>query len=62
MLCSLSIIDSTSLEAIQSLENDLGKTLLAFSCYDINPAGIRNEELEQINKLEKKLGIVLVAI
>ncbi len=62
MLCSLSKIESTSLEAIQSLENDLGKTLLAFSCHDINPAEVKDEELEQINALEKKLGIVLVAV
>jgi hypothetical protein len=62
MLCSLSKIESSSLEAIQSLENDLGKPLLAFSCYDINPAIVKDKELEQINALEKKLGIVLVAV
>lgn len=62
MLCSLSKIESTSLEAIQSLENDLGKTLLAFSCHDLNPAEIKDEELKRINELEKKLGIVLVAV
>ena len=62
MLCSLSKIESTSLEAIQSLENDLGKPLLAFSCYIINPAIVEDKELEQINALEKKLGIVLVAV
>jgi hypothetical protein len=53
MLCSLSKIESSSLEAIQSLENDLGKPLLAFSCYDINPAIVEDKELEQINALEK---------
>jgi len=62
MLCSLSKIESTSLEAIQSLENNLGKTLLAFSCHDLNPAKIKDEELKQIHELEKKLGIVLVAV
>ena len=62
MLCSLSRIESSSLEAIQTLENVLGKTLLAFSCYDINPEVVKDEELEQINALEKKLGIVLIAV
>lgn len=62
MLCSLSKIERSSLEAIQSLEKDLGKPLLAFSCHDIHPAMVKAEELEQINALEKKLGLVLVAV
>jgi len=62
MLCSLSKVESTDLEAIQGLEKDLGKALLAFTCHDIKPAVIKDEELEKINELEKKLGIVLVAV
>ncbi|MGD9384025.1 MAG: hypothetical protein PVH55_08225 [Desulfobacterales bacterium] len=62
MLCSYSNAASIDLEAIQSLEKDLGKTLLAFSCQDIKPAEIKDEELFRINELEKKLGVVLVAV
>ena len=62
MLCSYSKAESIDLEAIQGLEKDLAKTLLAFSCQDIKPAEIKDEELARINELEKKLGVVLVAV
>jgi len=62
MLCSYSKAESIDLEAIQGLEKDLGKTLLAFSCQDIKSAEIKDEELARINELEKKLGVVLVAV
>lgn len=62
MLCSYSKTESIDLEAIQGLEKNLGKTLLAFSCQDIKPAEIKDEELARINELEKKLGVVLVAV
>ena len=62
ILCSYSKTESIDLNAIQGLEKELGKTLLAFSCQDIKPADIKDEELAKINELEKKLGIVLVAV
>lgn len=62
MLCSYSKTESLELEAIQGLEKDIGKTLLAFSCRDIKPAELKDEDLAKINDLEKKLGIVLVAV
>jgi hypothetical protein len=62
MLCSLSKVESLDLDAIQGLEKDLGKTLLAFSCHDLKPAEIKDEELSKINELENKLGVVLVAV
>lgn len=51
MLCSYSKTESIDLEAIQGLEKNLGKTLLAFSCQDIKPAEIKDEELARINEL-----------
>ena len=62
MLCSYSKTESLDLEAIQGLEKDIGKTLLAFSCRDIKPAELKDKDLNKINNLEKKLGIVLVAV
>lgn len=62
MLCSFSTLDNANLEAIQALEKDLGQTLLSFSCHDIAPAVIDDEALAKISELEKKLGIVLVAV
>ena len=62
MLCSFSILDNTNLEAIQALEKELGQTLLSFSCHDIAPAVVDDDALSKINELEKKLGVVLVAV
>ena len=62
MLCSFSTLDNANLEAIQTLEKELGQTLLSFSCYDIAPAIIDDEALSKIGELEKKLGVVLVAV
>jgi hypothetical protein len=62
MLCSFSTLDNANLEAIQALEKELGNTLLSFSCHDIEPAVIGDEALSKISELEKKLGVVLVAV
>ena len=62
MLCSFSTLDNAKLEAIQALEKDLDQTLLSFSCHDITPAVIDDEALLKISELEKKLGVVLVAV
>lgn len=58
MLCSL----STKLGAIKTLEKELGKTLLAFSCYPLKPAEISKDQLAKVQEVEKKLGISLVAV
>jgi len=62
MLCSFSTLDNANLEAIQALEKELGKMLLSFSCHDIEPEVIDDEALSKISELEKKLGVVLVAV
>ena len=62
MLYSFSTLDNANLEAIQTLEKELGQTLLSFSCHDIAPAVIDDDALSKIGALEKKLGVVLVAV
>lgn len=62
MLCSLSALKDQDLEQIRSLEAELGRPLLAFSCHDLRPAVIDDEKLEKIELLEKKLGISLLAV
>ena len=62
MLCSLSRLDPSTVTEIQALEKDLGKTLLSFSCHDIQVAEVREEDLAKINALEDKLSVSLVAV
>jgi len=62
MLCSLSKLGDEQLGQIGDLENELGVTLLAFSCHAADPAAISDDQLAKITELEGKLGISLVAV
>lgn len=62
MVCNLSRLDEAKIAAIRTMEKKIGKTLLAFSCHDISPADLSAEEINQIHEMEKKLGLVLVAV
>ena len=62
MLCSLSTLDAGQVEEIKSLEEDLGKNLLSFTCHDVEAAELEDIELEKIKELEAKLGVALVAV
>lgn len=62
MLCSLSSLDKEKIKSIESVEKQIGKTLLAFSCHDTAPAQLTPEEIAIIGETEKKLGVALVAV
>ena len=62
MICSLAKLEDAKLKKITALEQELGKSLLAFSCYDYKPADVSQEQLSQIQGLEKELGLSLVAV
>jgi hypothetical protein len=62
MLCSLSKLQPGNLQSIGVLEKELGTPVLAFSCYDYEPAAITEDQLSRIRALEKELGLALVAI
>ena len=63
MLCSIANnINAETLKTIHDLEQDLGKTLLAFSCHDLKPSQLSGEQLTKIEEVEKKLGVSLVAV
>ena len=44
------------------LEKELGTPLLAFSCRDLQPADLSEEQLDKIKALETRLGMSLVAV
>ena len=62
MLCTLANLDEANIGALSSLEGATGKTVLAFSCQDFGPAAPSADELAQLQKLEAKLGVSLVAV
>lgn len=62
MLCNLTRLDDAKVQQIKAVEQEVGKTLLAYSCYNVAPADLNKDELLQISEAEKKLGMVLVAV
>ncbi len=62
MLCSYPSLDGNKLDSLQHLEKELGRTLLAYNCQQMEPARLTAEELERIQTLEKDLGVVIVAL
>ncbi|MFP4034881.1 MAG: hypothetical protein ACLFT5_05165 [Desulfovermiculus sp.] len=63
MLCSIAhSLSQEDVSAVQALENETGKTLLAFSCRAVNPSSLSAEELQKIQELENRLGVALVAV
>lgn len=62
MLYSLSNIPEDKLAEIQSIEAEIGQSLLAFTEVKAVPARLDREKLAKIRKLEDDLGVVLVAV
>jgi hypothetical protein len=62
MMCSLSALDQNKINAIKEMEQKIGKTVLAFSCREIEPAELTREELALIADTEKQLGLLLIAV
>ena len=62
MLFNIAQLDVDALESVQSLEQEMGKALIAFKGFDATPADVSAAELAQIQDLEGKLGVALVAV
>lgn len=62
MLSSLSRLTEEQLAEIRALEQKLGKTLLAFSKFEVVSDELSKEELALLQGLEDKLGTMLVAV
>jgi hypothetical protein len=62
MMCNVTRLDDAKVQQIKAVEQEVGKTLLAYSCYNVSPADLNKDELARISEAEQKLGVVLVAI
>ena len=62
MLCTLAKLEKEKLAEVQSLEKNIGKTLIAFACKDISIDPLKDNELSEIKKVEQKLNVSLVAV
>ena len=62
MLYSFASIEPDTLDAIKSVEQEIGSPLLAMKPVDVNPAALDSKKLAKIKSLEDELGVVLVAV
>jgi hypothetical protein len=62
MLCSFANMDKGNLDALQSLEGKLDKTLIAVSWKDLPIAELNETDLQQIKGFETEHGVFLVAV
>lgn len=62
MLSSLSQLTDEQIAEIRALEQKLGKTLLAFSKFEVVSDELSRDELALLQGLEDKLGTMLVAV
>lgn len=62
MLCNLTHLEEREIQEIKSMEQKLGKTILAYRCDAAKPAELNQNELDQLKELEQKTGLILVAV
>ncbi len=62
MFCTVANLDGKKLEELKSLEQRLGRTLVAFSCSDMKVPQLEDKELKEIKEAESRLGVALVAV
>ncbi len=62
MICNYAQMDEKKIEAVRALEKKLGKTLIAFTCNDVVADTLSDTELDEIRRVEKGLGISLLAV
>lgn len=62
MMCTLSTLDANKADALKKMEQQMGKTLLAYSCNPTEPAALSDNEVKQLQDFEQKLGLVLIAV
>ena len=62
MYCTLAGLDQIQLDTVRSLEQQTGQTVLAWSCDEVKPAQLDPEVLSRLQEVEKKTGLILVAV
>ncbi|MFP4630433.1 MAG: hypothetical protein ACLFMQ_06870 [Desulfohalobiaceae bacterium] len=63
MLCAISPkMSEQDLSTIQSLEQELGRPVLALACQQTPPAQLTAEQVQKLQDMENKLGMTLLAV
>ncbi|HJP30051.1 MAG TPA: hypothetical protein QGF95_05800 [Candidatus Latescibacteria bacterium] len=62
MIYNVAQLSADQLRSLQFFESETGRTLIALSGIDAEPAPLNEEEVTRIQNLEKDLGLTLVAV
>ena len=62
MVYNIDMLSADQLRALQSFESSTGRTVIALSGIEAEPAALSEAEVAQIQALEKDLGLTLVAV
>lgn len=62
MLYPLASLEADKLDAIKSLEKDIGSPVVALAGVETTTAALPEEQLKKLQELEEELGVVLVAV
>ena len=62
MLYSYAWLTVDQLKAVRRLEEELGRTVVAFQGQNIETCSLTPEQLERLQQEEESLGLVLVAV
>ncbi len=62
MVYNIAMLSADQLRALQSFESNTGRTVIALSGIEAEPASLTEAEVSQIQALEKDLVLTLVAV
>tara|TARA_R110002110_G_scaffold3670_5_gene18991 strand:+ start:1417 stop:1617 length:201 start_codon:yes stop_codon:yes gene_type:complete len=62
MYYSFADIDQENLDALQALERDIGKSLVALHEVKLKPAQLARGDINRLRELEERMGVVLLAV
>lgn len=62
MLYPIAKLEADKLEAVRSLENEIGSPVLALSTIKAGAATLPKDKLDKLKALEDELDVVLVAV
>ncbi|MEQ8708659.1 MAG: hypothetical protein RIC36_06675 [Rhodospirillales bacterium] len=62
MYYSFAEIDQENLDALQALERDIGKPLVALREVQLKPAQLARGDINRLRELEERMGVVLLAV
>ena len=62
MIYNVAMLSADQLRTLQSFESETGRTVIALSGIEAEPAPLNDDEVARIQGLERDLGLTLIAV